>query len=330
MLTRLLLIATLVLSLGMTTIPVLAKTLKIATLTPEGSAWMQKMRKAASEIKKQTDGRVKLKFYPGGVMGDDDAVLKKIRIKQLHGGAMTGGALARFYSDSQVYSLPLKFDSLEQVRKVRTDIDAVIEQGYEDGGFVTFGLAGGGFAYIMSKEPVAHPEDLKGRKTWAPNTDAATVASFDAFSISPIPLPIGDVLAGLQTGLIDTVATSPVGAITLQWHTQIKHVTQVPLIYLYAVLAIEKKAFDKLKAEDQQVVRQAIGKAFAELDIENERDNQKALDALAAQGINIITPDVSQLSAWKSLGEKAAQAMIQNGTVSEGMVQQLNRLLVTE
>lgn len=327
---RLSIFALLMMFWGLGTSSALAKTLKIATLTPEGSAWMQKMRKAAGDIKKQTDGRVKLKFYPGGVMGDDDAVLKKIRIKQLHGGAMTGGALARYYSDSQVYSLPLIFDDLEQVGKVRSQVDGVIEKGFEDGGFVTFGLAGGGFAYIMSKEPIAHPNDLKGRKSWAPNTDAATVASFDAFSISPIPLPIGDVLAGLQTGLIDTVATSPVGAITLQWHTQIKHITQVPLIYVYAVLAIEKKAFDKLKTEDQQVVREAIGKAFAELDQDNVRDNQKALDALAAQGINIITPNAQQLAAWKALGQKAAQAMIDNGAVSEQIAQQVNSLLVAE
>lgn len=317
----------LLLGLVVSSASVSAKTLKIATLSPEGSVWMQKFRQVATEAKEQTDGRVKIKFYPGGVMGDDEAVLKKIKIRQLHGGAMTGGSLSRFYADSQVYSLPLKFDSLSQVRKVRSEIDADISQGYETGGFVTFGLAGGGFAYIMSKQPITHPEDLKGRKTWAPSADPATVAAFDAFSISPIPLGIGDVLAGLQTGLIDTVATSPVAAITLQWHTQIKHITQVPLIYVYAVLAIQKKAFDKLKPEDQQVVRTLFGKAFNELDAESEKDNQKALDALAAQDINLITPNAEQLAAWKSLGKKAEQAMINQGAVSQPMADKLERLL---
>lgn len=48
-----------------------AVTLKIATLSPDGSYWMQKMRAGGDEIEKQTAGRVSLKFYPGGVMGDD-------------------------------------------------------------------------------------------------------------------------------------------------------------------------------------------------------------------------------------------------------------------
>ena len=59
--------------------PASAKTLKIATIVPEGTSWMVEMRKAAAEIKKRTDGRVKIKFYPGGVMGNDKTVLRKVR-----------------------------------------------------------------------------------------------------------------------------------------------------------------------------------------------------------------------------------------------------------
>ncbi|XOV78580.1 MAG: TRAP transporter substrate-binding protein DctP [Aestuariibacter sp.] len=309
--------------------PVSAATLKIATLSPEGSQWMKLFRSAAEDIKTKTDGQVKIKFYPGGVMGDDQAVLKKMRIRQLHGGAMTGGSLTKFYSDSQVYSVPLRFDNLEQVTYVRESLDSDILQGYEQSGLVTFGLAGGGFAYIMSKQPVSHPDHLKGLKVWAPNTDAATVASFDAFSISPIPLPIGDVLAGLQTGLIDTVATSPVGAITLQWHTQIKYITKVPLVYIYAVLAIDDKAFGRLDASHQQVVRKEFGAAFSTLDTSNREDNEKALQALQAQGIEIITPAPEEMQEWKRLGLIASDNMVKNGALSQEIMQKLEERLAS-
>ncbi len=69
-----------------------AATLKIATVVPEGSAWMKEMRDAASEIEQRTEGRVKLKFYPGGVMGTEKAVLRKIRVGQLQGGASPAAA----------------------------------------------------------------------------------------------------------------------------------------------------------------------------------------------------------------------------------------------
>ena len=72
-----------------------AKTIKIATVVPEGSSWLVEMRKAGEEITEKPLGRVKLKFYPGGVMGNQKTVLRKMRAGQLHGGAFTSGALAK-------------------------------------------------------------------------------------------------------------------------------------------------------------------------------------------------------------------------------------------
>ena len=86
----LLLIAGVVLAL-----PASARTLKIATVVPEGSAWVKEMRTVGKEIEQKTQGRVRFKFYPGGVMGNDKTVLRKVRAGQLQGGAFTSGALAQ-------------------------------------------------------------------------------------------------------------------------------------------------------------------------------------------------------------------------------------------
>ena len=82
--------------------PAAARTLKIATIVPDGSAWMQEMRRVGKAIEEETQGRVKLKFYPGGIMGNDNTVLRKIRAGQLQGGAFTSGALARVYPDIEI------------------------------------------------------------------------------------------------------------------------------------------------------------------------------------------------------------------------------------
>ena len=101
-------------------------------------------------------------------------------------------------------------------------MDEYIIKGLDDAGFVSFTLIGGGFAYIMSKSSIASVEDLKDRKIWVPDNDKSTVDSVSSFGVSPIALPLADVRTGLQSGLIDTVGTSPVGAVVLQWHTEIK------------------------------------------------------------------------------------------------------------
>ena len=115
---------------------------------------MDIMRAGADEVAEKTNKRVQIKFYPGGVMGDDMAVMRKIRIRQLQGGAVTIGAVSSYYSDSQVYSLPMLFRNLDEVSYVRSKLDSHILQGLEQNGFVSFGIAEGGFAYIMSLNPI--------------------------------------------------------------------------------------------------------------------------------------------------------------------------------
>ena len=95
-----------------------ARTLKIATIAPEGTTWMKEFRAAAAEIAERTEGRVKIKFYPGGVMGSGDSIYQKIRVGQLQGGAFTGAELERVYSGVNVYSLPMLFHSYDEVAYV--------------------------------------------------------------------------------------------------------------------------------------------------------------------------------------------------------------------
>ena len=160
-------------------------------------------------------------------MGNDTTVLGRIRIGSLQGGAFTPTALASQYSDLNLYGLPLIFDSEEEAAYVRERLDAKLQRGLEEAGFVNFGFAGGGFAVVMSNTPVDELEDLKGKKVWVPEGDSISYASMEALSLSPVTLPLTDVLTGLQTGLIDIVAMSPIGALVLQWHTKVKYLSLI-------------------------------------------------------------------------------------------------------
>ena len=265
--------------------PAMAVTLKIATATPNGSQWMKDMRAGAAEIKQRTEGRVVIKYYGGGVKGDDAKVLGQIRIRQLQGGAFTPSALSARYSDLNLYGMPLVFDSEEEVAFVRTRMDARLQQGLEDAGFVNFGFATSGFASVMSSKPVRTLADLKGKRVWVPEGDSISYASMKAMSLNPVTLPLTDVLTGLQTGLIDIVAIPPIVALLLQWHTKVKYVTQLPLVYTFGFMAIDKKVFDKINADDQAIIREVMTKMYQNFDKVNLIDNQKAFGALVRAGI---------------------------------------------
>ena len=307
--------------------PAQAMRFKIATLSPEGSVWMQKMREGAEELTRKTDNRVTIKYYPGGVMGDDQAVLRKIRIGQLHGGAVVGGSLSRFYPDNQIYSLPLKFRSFDEVDYVRKHLDPLIAQGLEKGGFVTFGIAEGGFAYVMSKVPIRTVEEMRRQKVWIPDNDPMILESVKAFGIIPFPLSIADVRAGLQTGLINTVTTPPIGAVALQWHTQINYLMYEPFMYIYGVLALDRKAFAKISPDDQRIFREIMGRKFRELDRLNREDNVNALNALRKQGIKFINPLAEALNIWHHKAEAVPKRLVNAGKLSQEMVNTLETLL---
>ncbi len=297
-----------------------ARTFKIATFAPAGTVWLKEMKKGADIINEKTQGRVKFKYYPGGVMGNDASVHRKIRIGQLHGGAFTSGGLAGFYPDIQVFSLPMLFNSLDEVDYVRSKLDQVLKRNMENHGFVLLGIAGGGFARIMSKKPMADLKSIRASKVWIPEGDVVVLETYRTLGISPISLPISDVFTGLQTGLIETVSVSSTGAIAFQWHTSTAYLTDIPLIYLTGLLAIQKKTFDKISPEDQVIVREAIGDAFKTLDTLNRADNIQASEALKTLGIKFVKPGPEELKHWKTLSDQAIDNMIADGTVSREIV----------
>ncbi len=308
-------------------LPVQARTFKIATLAPEGTTWMKELRAGAKTIADRTEGRVTLKFYPGGVMGNDQSVLKKIRIGQLQGGALTGGSVAGIYPDSQIYSLPFLFKSYEEVDYVRARIDSRISQGLEENGLVTVGLSEGGFAYIMSNNPIRSTEDLTRQKVWLPEGDLISQTVFKTMDVSPIPLPIADVYTGLQTGLIDTIGSIPTAAIAFQWHTKMKTLTEIPLVYLTGLLVLDKNAFKRMSEADQQVVRDVMRATFKTLDAKNRADNESALQALKNQGIEFVKPDAEELKHWRSIARESTQSLGEAGVYSPEMLGLINAYL---
>jgi len=289
---------------------VLAKTIKVATLSPEGTFWMKHMRVGAKEIKKRTEGRVKFKFYPGGVMGNDENVLRKIRIGQLHGGAVTLGTLAQSSPDITLYGLPYLFSSLDDAAEIRKTTDPMLSRELEDNGFVNFGFAQGGFTYLMSKEPIRNLDDLRKRKSWIPEKSDVGLSVYEYVGVSPMALPLSDVLTGLQTGLINTVVTSPIGALALQWHTHIKYVTDQPLSYVAAMLVIDKKIFSKISKSDQKIVRQVMGNVYKKIDQQNRLDNIAARKALKNQGVEFVKLSDSEKLEWEKIDDFVIKKMI--------------------
>ena len=306
------------------TSPAGARTLKIATLMPEGSSFVSQMREAGRTIERRTSGRVKLKFYPGGVMGGDKTVMRKMRVGQIQGAVLTSGPLASVYPDIEIYSLPLFFRDREEVDYVREHMDPELAAGLARVGFETLSISDGGFAYLFSRTPIRRVEDLPKAKIWIPEDDIMSQTALEIAGVSPIPLPTADVYTALQTGLIDTVAAPPMGAIAFQWHTRVRYMTNVPLMYLIGIVAVDSKTFARLRPEDRAVMREEIASASKRLDAESRRGEANAIEALENQGIEILSaPSNEELERWHGISREAIRHLHRSGRYSKERIDEM-------
>jgi TRAP-type C4-dicarboxylate transport system substrate-binding protein len=286
-------IATLLLAAGLYVPAANAVDIKIATLVPNQSQWMQDMRAAGKVIEEKTAGRVKLKFYGGGTQGSEDKVLQKIKIGQLHGGTFSATNFMKDYGAINIYGLPFVFRSWEEIRYVRERMDEKLQAGFSDLNFVTFGIAGS-FSVVLSNEPIKSYEDMKGKKVWLPQGDFVSYEAMRRVQLSPVALPITDVLTGLQTGLLDIALVPPEIAVALQWHTRVKYLTDMPVAFAVGFLAVSKRTFDRLSADDQSVVKEVLSRVYFDMDQRAPAESANALEALVEIGIKNVEPEEGQ------------------------------------
>jgi len=301
--------------------------LKIATLLPESTDRAKTMLAAADEIKERTEGRVSIKYYFGGSQGNDNKVLYKMKIGQLHGTTFSPSALRKPYVDINLYGLPFIFQSEDEVDYVRKAMDAKFQSGLEEAGYVNFGFAGGGFAMVLSNEPVRSHSDLIGKKVWVPEGDIFSYEAMQALDLTPVPLEIANVMMGLQTGLIDIVAIPPAGALVFQWHTKVKYVTQMPIIFTMYFMVIDAKAFKRIDSVDQAIVREVMGRVYDELDAAERRDAPKALEALINSGIESVEPLPGEFTKLQKITAEAIRSMADRGMFSPELLEEILALV---
>ena len=281
--------------------------IKLATLAPEGSSWIETFNSINAEIQQKTNKQVRFKFYAGGVLGDEKDMLRKMHIGQIHGAALTSAGLSAIFSEMDVFQIPFLFESHNEVDFVLEEMDAFFRNGFDKKNYILLGWSEAGFVRLMSTKPVATLDDLRRVKVWTWEDSPMTRIIFEEARVSAIPLSVPDVLVGLQTGLVDVVYAPPSGAISLQWFTKTKFITDVNLIYLIGGVVIKKNVFRKLSPAHQQILMEVWQRQMAQLKQQIRKENQEAIQVMVKQGIKIIKPSAAQIAEFKQVSAKAMQ-----------------------
>lgn len=310
--------------------PLAAQELKLATLAPDGSSWMNQMRATADRIESRTDGGVRIRFYPGGVMGDGSAVLRRMRMGQLHGGAFTLGDLAAVAPEANLYSMPFVFRNLDEVMAVRDTFDPIIVDALAEGGIVIPGISLGGFAFLFSDRtlPTEDPDAIdSGLRIWVPAGDTLSQRTLEAAGATPVPLPLADVYTALQTGAINTFASTPSAAIILQWHTRAKMMLDMPLLMTAGTIGLDRRAVDRLDPAQREILLEELAGTVERIEQGNQVDNAEALEALRAQGVASHSPAPNLVRHWHDLAHDIRQRATAAGRIELPHLERLERQL---
>jgi TRAP-type C4-dicarboxylate transport system substrate-binding protein len=281
--------------------------LKLATLAPEGSAWMKTFHKMNDELESETGGTLKMRPYSGGVMGDDQAVLRKMRIGQIHAAGLTGLGLGSICPDIQVLGIPFLFQNYDEIDYVLAKLTGRVERIFQEKGYVLLGWSEIGFIYMMSNTPVTSLETLRGGKVWMPEGDPVSQAVFIKAGVSPIPLGISDVLLALQTGLVDVIYSPPLGAIALQWFTKVKYINRVPLSYALGGVVITEKALKSIPDNRQEILKTVFRKNLKHLNAQTRTSNEEALQVIAREGIQSVELSAQELARFQKVAQEATE-----------------------
>ena len=285
--------------------------IRFATVAPEGSTWMKVMRAFEKAVEDATNNEITFKIYPGQVAGDEKDVLRKIRIGQLDSGGFTGTALGEISSEVRIMDSPFLFRSYEEVDYIADKYFDYFSKKFDEKGFVLLGWAEVGFVYVFTNTPINSLDDMNGVKMWMWEGDPIAEATFKAFSISPIPLSITDVLTSLQTNLINGVYITPYACTVVQWHTKVKYMLDLPLADSNGAILISKKKFNRLSESNQEILKKLSREYFGQLTQLSRQDNAESMDLLKEVGITFTKiEDQSKIESFYESGKKARRDVI--------------------
>ena len=273
--------------------------IKMASLAPEGTVYHGMLIEMGQQWKKATNGEVILRVYPGGIIGDERDMIRKIRLGQFHAAAVSTEGLHEINPDVYVFALPLVYDNYDDVEWMRSQMDDRIRTGMIENGFELLTWADVGWVHHFSTEPVILPDDLKKLKmfVWAGGYKAAELWKKGGFQ--PVPLASTDIMPGLQTGLIQSASTVPIFALSQQLFGIANYLLDMKWGLLTGALIVDSKTWNRIKPEYQKEMV-SIAKRIIDSKKDIIRDGgEAAIAAMEEYGLKVHRQTPDELKSWK-------------------------------
>lgn len=278
---------------------------RLGTVAPKGSSWELVMRRMGADWGKATDGEVRLRIYPGGTVGDEGEMIRKMRIGQLQAAAISNAGLAEIDPRAYALMLPMMFDSYEEWDFVRGEVNPILEKNLAEKGFIVLTWSDVGWVYFFTQTPMRSPSDLMRMKLAGSHTETRSIDIFKWAGFNPVPISTVDMMTGFQTGLINSTYAPLIFAEGSQLYRQASNMTDMKWAPLQGAVVMHESGWKKLTPAQQTEVLRITREVGEELRQSNREQEQRSLDAMTKRGLEVIDIDDDVLGEWRAVAEKA-------------------------
>ena len=303
-------------------------TLRMSAIAPEGTGWARELKAMARELETATHGSVHMKWYLGGIAGDEMMALSRIRRGQLDGaaGALFCGSLSPTLGVTRVAGL---VQSRDEALYLLNHLKPRIDEDFKRAGFVALVLGNFGNDIIFLRDRVDSFADLKKRPMWIWDAETVLKKQMGLMGMRMVPAPIDQLSSMYDGGKIDGMFVIPTAALAFQWTTRAKYFIDLRGSMLPGCLAITQKSYDSLSFDEQQALAAAAAKFGVRFEELGKREDSLLLGGmLEKQGVHRLAASEGLRSAFIEAAA-AARAKLDDSIIPSKLVSESLDVIAT-
>ena len=250
-------------------------------------------------------GRVALRIYPSGVLGDEHEMLKKVRIGQLQAVALSGAGLPRADRGISCLQIPMLIESYDEFDYVRERIAPRLEARLREKGYIVLNWGDAGWVHFFTKEPARTLDDIRKMKLFTSAGDPETEKLMKEVGLNPVPLAVTDLILALQTGLIEAFDIPPLFAMLNQSFGLAKNMIDVKWAALVVATLISKRGWERIPETLRPAMLEAARRVTDQRRAEIRKMGDDAVVEMQKRGLKVFNADSTVLTGWRSEVEAA-------------------------
>lgn len=220
---------------------------KVGSLAPPGTPWYKVSETTViPHIKKLSGGKILIRIYGAGVMGEDTDVLKKIDEGQLNCCGCTALGFLAACPEASVFFLPGLFANYEEVDFIFDTFRKRLDEAFQKRGYDVWTIIDTGNFYLFSTKPVTGLSDIKQSRVLAWFGILET-SFYQELGINALPIAVPDIILALGRGQADTYMAPAAWALGMQAYQYTTCYLKPSILYSPGGIIVHLKIKDELQ-----------------------------------------------------------------------------------